>query len=308
MEQPFATEELKEELERALGFRLRELTRLDGASALNFKAVRETDGMTFAVKCSPFDRQVMFDHLTENLKKLEGSKAVRRIFERECPPTFRGCNVVCMTWCGGERLFPDRLTREQLAVFMDDYLEFSKAMQRVENPYPATDLRLVRQALLLSFTGFWGGLLRRFVDREIAEDSVVYRPELMRTVHSDFHHGNFLFVDGRVNGYLDLEEFRKGYPAEDIMRYFICAAEHLRWYELHRLRRILACFEQAVRQMPFAKEEWLLAVNGRFLTKVGGITCGKRIGPFRYLNLVFKARFYRRLRNRLADIRPEEAR
>ena len=39
MKQDFETEELKDELERALGFRLRSLGRLDGARALNFKAV-----------------------------------------------------------------------------------------------------------------------------------------------------------------------------------------------------------------------------------------------------------------------------
>ena len=50
MEQTFETSELKAELERSLGFALRSLERLDGASALNFKAVRASDGMTYVAR------------------------------------------------------------------------------------------------------------------------------------------------------------------------------------------------------------------------------------------------------------------
>jgi len=114
MKQPFATEELKDELERKLGFRLRELTRLDGASALNFKAVREADGLPFAVKCSPPSRQRMFDNLVRHLEETRGTKAVRRLFEKECPTVFRSHNLICLEWCAGERLLPDQLTDDQL--------------------------------------------------------------------------------------------------------------------------------------------------------------------------------------------------
>lgn len=48
--QTFETSELKAELERSLGFELKSLERLDGAAALNFKAVRASDGMTFAAR------------------------------------------------------------------------------------------------------------------------------------------------------------------------------------------------------------------------------------------------------------------
>ena len=48
MKQDFETVDLKAELERSLGFGLKSLDRLDGASALNYRAVRTSDGMTFA--------------------------------------------------------------------------------------------------------------------------------------------------------------------------------------------------------------------------------------------------------------------
>ena len=82
VKQDFETEELKGELERALGFRLRSLERLDGARALNFKAVRDSDGFAFAVKCAPpNERQGLFRHLLEHLEVTEGTRAVRRVFE-----------------------------------------------------------------------------------------------------------------------------------------------------------------------------------------------------------------------------------
>lgn len=86
----FDVDGLRRTLESSLGFRLRELRRLDGASALNFKAVRAEDGFTFAVKCSPPQRKLMFNHLVQHLEVLGGTKAVRRIFAETCPAAFNG--------------------------------------------------------------------------------------------------------------------------------------------------------------------------------------------------------------------------
>ena len=297
MEQGFETGELKSELERSLGFRLRSLVRLDGARALNFKAVRDSDGMKFAVKCSPpNERQMLFRHLLDHLEVTKGTKAARRLFEKECPPTFRGCNLVCMSWCDGVRMFPDELTGEQLAVFLDDYRDFSDAMQKTGLflPHdPSAEWR--RQAL--AKCGGPGGWIARRVLEEIPEEELVYRKDLLRIVHGDFHHGNFLFVDGRVSGYLDLEEFRQGYPADDLLRYFCCAVEHLRWYETWRKCRILRQFARAVALLPYSRHEWLVAINARFMNRVFMRTGTRRaIGLIPALHLAYRARFYRKLR------------
>ena len=296
MKQDFPTEELKAELERTLGFRLRSLVRLDGASALNFRAEREGDGLVFAVKCSPKFRQVMFDHLVAHLRETEGTKAVRRLFADECPPTFRGHNVICLSWCAGERKFPDQLTEGQLVAFLDDYLAFSGAMQRATGIAPHDPMLEWRGKALANCHGLWGGKVRRLIERDLPAAGVTYRPEHLKVIHGDFHHGNFLFVNGRVNGFFDLEEFCEGYPADDLIRYFVCAAEHLRWYEGWRIGRILARFAVAVRHLPYPREEWETAINCLLMRKIYMKTQDGSVGFVRAVNLLFRARLYRRLR------------
>lgn len=292
MRQDFETAGLKAELERSLGFRLRTLERLDGASALNFKAVREADGLAFAVKCSPASRQVMFDHLVRHLEETKGTKAVVRLFEKECPSTFRGYNVICLSWCVGERLFPDQLSRLELEAFLAEYLSFSAAMQKATLIAPPDPIERWRAGALAACRGVLGRPLRSLIERELPADEVRYRPERLGVIHGDFHHGNFLFVSGRLNGVFDLEEFCGGYPADDIVRYFVCAAEHLRWYEQGRKRRLLRRFAEAVGFLPYPAEDWVVAIGGLLVRKLYVKAEGRRLGLAQIANLLFRARFY----------------
>lgn len=296
MKQDFETSELKAELERSLGFELKSLERLDGACALNFKAVRASDGMTFAVKCSPPSSQMMFDRLVEHLEALKGSKAVRRVFEKECPPTFRGHNVLCTAWTFGVRIFPDRLTDKQVRDWLDDYIAFSAAMQKVRTFGAARPIRQWREDALKKCRGLAGWIMRRLLT-EMDPADCDYRPELLCVIHGDYHYGNFLFVDGKVDAYLDLEEFRLGYPADDILRNVVCATEHLRWYAWGRRRRMLRVFALAVRQLPYSRHEWMMAINARFISKLYKRT--RKVDRFtlaQALNLAWRVGFYRRMR------------
>ena len=296
MRQDFTTEELKGELERGLGFRLRSLTRLDGASALNFKAVRETDGLAFAVKCIPPRRRDMYEHLVRHLDETKGTKAVSRIFAETCPATFRSYHLVCLTWCEGRRMFPDQLTESQFVAFVDEYQRFSEVMQTSTLIVQADPIDKWRTAVMEQCRGFWGRFLRRFADRELPKDETAYCSDRLRVIHGDFHHGNFLFADGRLSGFFDLEEFCYGYPADDIVRYFVCAAEHLKWYELGRLRLILQRFERAVCRLPYPTDEWLTAIDGLLVRKIYKKTRNAHVMPWQVLNLLFRARFYLRLK------------
>lgn len=292
MKQPFKTSDLKAELESALGFSLRSLSRLDGASALNFKAVREPDGLAFAVKCLPVERHGIFEHLVRHLDETKGTKAVFRLFAEECPRTFRSYNVICLSWCDGERLFPDQLTPEQFADFLKEYLTFSAAMQKSTRVLPADPIADWRTEALAACCGFRGRWLHRLIERELPADVVAYRQDRLGVIHGDFHHGNFLFVDGRLTGFFDLEEFCEGYPADDIVRYIVCAAEHLKWYEQWRKREILKRFSEAVGQLPYPEDEWQTAIGGLLIRKIIKKIGGRRLGLFQMLNLLFRARFY----------------
>ena len=300
-QQDFGTNELKDELERSLGFKLRSIERLDGASALNFKAVRASDGFTFAVKCSPPIYHERFARLVEHLESLKGSKAVRRVFEKECPPTFHGYNLLCTDWCFGVRIFPDRLTDSQLDACLDEYLAFSDAMQNVRTFDPARTIKRWRDEAFGKCRGLSGAIMRRILDGMLPEECD-YHSNLLRVIHGDFHHGNFLFVDGKVDRYLDLEEFRQGYPADDMLRFFVCAAEHLRWYAWRRKRRTLRAFARAVRRMPYSRHEWMFSINARFISKMYMRTWKSECFTLgQALNLAWRHRLYRTMRKIVDD-------
>lgn len=295
MKQDFTTEELQAELERSLGFRLKSLTRLDGASSVNFKAVRESDGYAFAVKCSPPERQTAFEGLVQHLRELKGTKAVCRVFEQEAPSTFRGYNVICLEWCVGRRLFPDQMSSDELIRFLDDYMAFSAAMQKTSQIAPCEPTKRWRAQALVACHGLFSGWLRRILEEELPEVSVSYRKDGLSVVHGDFHHGNFLFVDGSVSGFFDLEEFCFGYPADDIVRYFVCATEHLNFYEQHRKRRILRRFEEAVRHLPYSRMEWRVAIKSLLLRKIYGKVFPGGLNFWKAVNIAYRMSFYHKL-------------
>lgn len=299
MKQPFKTEDLKAELERALDFPLRSLVRLDGASALNFKAVREEDGLTFLVKCIPPERRAFCRHLVANLEVLRDVKVPKRLFVDKSVRPFRSYEIICLSWCEGRRRYPDQLTESQLKSLLDDYLNLSRAFQGLPAINAADRLMDFRQLAVRGCTGLFGGVIQRLIGRIVPAESVIYKSELLRVIHGDFHHGNFLFVDGRVTGFFDLEELSWGYCAEDIVRYFVCAAEHVPWFACRRRRRILRRFALAVRYLDYSRDEWVLAINGLLIRKFAKKICGGRLGPLRTVNLLYRAIFYVRLKREI---------
>ena len=299
MKQDFETDELKAELERTLGFPLRSLVRLDGASALNFKAVREGDGLAFLVKCIPSERRAFCRHLVANLEVLRDVKVPRRLFADRLTSPFHSYGIVCLSWCEGRRLYPDQLTEDQLKVLLDDYLNLSRAFQCLPEINAADRLLDFRHFAVCGCRGVCGGIIRRVIDRIVPVDSVRYKTDLLRVIHGDFHHGNFLFIDGRVTGFFDLEELCWGYCAEDIVRYFVCAAEHVPWFACWRHRRILRRFALAVRYLGYSRDEWELAINGLLIRKFAKKICSGRLGPLRTVNLLYRAIFYARLKREI---------
>ena len=299
MKQPFKTGELKAELERALGFRMAEFVRLKCVNSVNFKAVREGDGLAFTVKCIEPRRKFGYDLIVRHLRELEGSLAPQRVFEKECPKSFCGYGLICLKWCAGGPVWPDRLSEAEMDAFLDDYQEFSRALQRTTHhiqPYPAAKWRT--DALLRCARG-WGRLVRPFVE-ECKPDESFFRPERLRVTHGDLHPKNFAFQGGRVSGFFDVEGLTLGYPAWDILRYLTFSIDHLRFYERCRTRRILARFARAVRKMPYSPEEWAVAINVTWLEQVYKKLCTRRVSLLQALQLRLHARLFRRLRQIVA--------
>ena len=286
---------LHDALEQSLGFSLKPLERLDGEINLNFKAVRATDGLTFAVKCSPPEKHAAFAVLCGHLAALEGTKAARRLFS-EALAEFRGYDILCLSWCDGERLFPDRLTDAQMEALADDYLDFSRALQHTKPSCPPDDCVAMRRLALGKCRGFWSRGIRRLLEQELTEESVRLRPEKTRLIHGDLHHGNFLFKDGRVSGFFDFENVTYGYPAEDLIRYFVCASEHLRWYEQHRKRRILRLFRVVVMRLKYPADEWETAINRLLVGKIARKAADRGLGFWMSVNLLYRSRYYRELK------------
>ena len=291
---------LHDALEQALGFPLKPLERLDGVINLNFRAVRTTDGLTFAVKCSPPEKRAAFAALCGHLAALEGTKAARRLFP-DALAQFRGYDILFLSWCDGERLFPDRLTDGQMTALADDYLDFSRALQRTQPSCPPDDCITMRRFALGKCRGVWSCGVRRLLERELTEEGVRLRPEKTRLIHGDLHHGNFLFKDGRVSGFFDFENVTRGYPAEDFVRYFICAAEHLRWYEQHRKRRILRLFRTAVARLGYPADEWETALNRLLVSKIARKAANRGLGFLMSANLLCRARYYLALKRAAAE-------
>ena len=299
--QDFKTEELRSFLEKGFGWRLRSLDRLPGHTwSLNFRAERESDGFVFLVKCSPSGRGALADSrwraLTCHAEELSGAKATQRLF-KDGPSTFGKCNLLYLSWCAGVRRFPDQLSPREFAAFVDDYLDFSRALQKTTQVLPCDDLTRLRTSVLVALrksrTVSWFGDL---LECDMPTDDVTYRRELVRVTHGDLHHGNLHFVGNRVSGFFDLEELRSGYPTQDIVRYIVCAGEHLRGLSFWRRLRTLRRFEQTVLRLPYSAHEWNLAIDAYFLWKAQGRIRNGRIGFFTALNLRYRYAFYRRLR------------
>lgn len=289
--QRFPTERLKVHLEKALGFPLASLTRLPGyANSLNFKAVRASDGLVFAVKCSdPADTERRA-RLVTHLDELKGTKAVQRLFP-EVTGEFEGFSLLFLSWCPGERVFADRLSGDELDAFLDDYLALSAALQRTSDHRSAEEPADRFERVMAKLHGFGTGRIRRFLEEQASLGYVAYRTEKLRIIHNDFHHGNFLFVDHRVAGYFDFEEFRPGYPAEDLIRYITVCSEHLHFHEFCRLKGLLAAFRRLVRRAPYTKDEWHVAVNAMLLYRIEKYI-RRGLGPLRVVRLNLRFRFY----------------
>ena len=293
MQVDFAPGELKAELERSLGFAIRSFRRLKCVNSMNFKAVRDSDGFAVTVKCMPEWRKLGYDQTVLHLRELRGSKSVQRVFEQECPERFRGHYLLCLAWCEGAGVSPDRITADQLRAFLEDYLGFSAALQNTTGSLPAYPTVRWRREALAKCRGFWGGLLKKAIEA-IPEEESGFREDRLRVTHGDLHPGNFAFANGRVTGFLDVEGLTLGYPAWDLVRYFYFCASHLGFWQIRRRRLLLERFAETVRYLPYECDEWKASINAIWFEQVWKKTDGRRLSPAAVAQLLAVNRIFRR--------------
>lgn len=298
MTRDFELGRLKEHLERCLGWRVRALDPVGHASgSLNYRAVRESDGFSFLVKLKrktgrDIDQRLDAS-LSRQLEALSGTKAVQNLF-RDQLEDFAEYRVRCLTWCEGGSAHPDRLTDEELSGILHEHQVLIDALQHTEPSMSARDGVASLMRIKAGLRGVFGCLLKRILVRRMPVTVVAHDPLRIKVIHGDFHAGNFTVLDGRITGIFDLEESRYGYPAEDIVRFYVCAAEHLNWLSWYRHRRILDSFAKAVRTLPYPADEWHVAINGLLIYKVlRKVEKGCGIG--RSLNLLWRMGLYRRM-------------
>ncbi|MBO7482560.1 MAG: phosphotransferase [Kiritimatiellae bacterium] len=296
----FSVDGLRALLEERLGGGLRRFEMVTECSRPENFRVETASGERLLVKCVPPERgriRYFRDYFLPHLVALRDVPCAVRLSHG--PWDFGGCVVVALAWCAGGRVMPDRLTPAQEASLVKGYAQLSDAMQRAGAVLEPRDNVAVRAEALRLLSGPGCGALRRFVERDMPSDAMSYDPKRMKVIHGDFHHGNVHFDGDALAGVMDFEDFRTGYPADDWVRYVVCGAEHLKWFDFAGRRRLLALF---ARLLPLAPaDEWREAVDGLLVRKIWR-RFSRRKGPAAWLalNLRFRLGFYMRLRALIA--------
>ena len=299
----FDTAALASAMARAWGVEATSVVRLAGhAHSINFRVEAKGAG-TFAAKCVPAARVRALRRLVAHAASAAYPDVPSLLFGGKVFE-FGKWKVLALRWIGGTYRCPDELTADETANFLGAHAGFLKGLSDDGEILPVRDaLALKRDLLARLGPGGAPGIVREL--RLMEDASLVLAPEETSIIHGDLHHKNFCFAGGRVGGFLDIEELRFGTPAEDLVRYVVCRAEHLRWYKLHALRKLFDVFREFVRRTPYSRRAWLFAVDGYLLRKLdkkigkdGGVSLAGR------LNLAVRFGFYRRLREIVCAERP----
>jgi len=213
--------------ERAFGATFVSFTRIEaGNSSFNFKAV-EPDGRTHLVR---FFRDNARPPL-EVLHLVAGRLVPGASFGGGSFPVGNGWNVCAFEWREGKSVDPAKTTDAQIASLAKAYREFSGAL---------------------------GNVAGLSADRDLLRFRAGIAP---RPIHGDMHFKNVFFEGDEATSFFDLEKIRLGFPTEDLLRYFIHAAERTRFWRVGRMAAIKRNFAKLVRVSGHPASAWLAAVD-----------------------------------------------
>lgn len=277
------------------------LERLQGhAHSINYRATAENEGgrrATFALKCVPPGGSARLDRLLRHLGSAKCNNIAHLLFGGKTIQ-INGWTILALEWARGEVVLPDELDTRRRDAFLRAHAQFIDGLADDGAILPAFDAAAAKRELACRCAG------DAAVMRELAlmDDGTLTLPEeKTRIIHGDLHWENFRFAGGGNCVFFDLEELRFGAPAEDIVRYFACRAEHMHWWDARGRARLAARFGEIVAATPYSLREWLFAINGYFLHKLLKKTAGGgRIGAARRMNIAFRGSFYAELRREAA--------
>ena len=293
MKRDFSLESLSEALRVGYGLSSPVLTPLKGyAHSLNFKVV---DGSTvFAAKVVQSCKTAALERLLAHTAPSEGGVAATRLFGGKVLD-FGELKVMALRWIGGDRVSPDELDDAGIDSLVSAYTKFLDGLRDDGFILPLRDAVALKPRLVERLKGMglasWARELRL-----VADGSLVLDPSRIRVIHGDLHYENFRFADGKVSGFLDLEELRFGTPAEDIIRYTLCSAERRKWLTPRARRRLLAAFAAIVERMQLTRSEWLFAIDSYLLRKIDRRTRDGRPSLLKRIGMAGRFGMYRDLR------------
>ena len=297
--QGFAVDSLRQVVEDGFGIEVATLDRLPGHShSLNFR-VRTADGTPFVVKCLRRDAGRRLRRIVAHAGSLKGDCVPSVLFGGKMLD-FGDYAVLALRWIGGERRSCDRLSFGEATSLVRAYATFQRSLRDDGEVLPALDYVAMRERLL--------ELIDRHAARELRQELKGMRPTYLRhdpaatgVIHGDLNYGNLHFSNGAVTGFLDIEELRFGCPTEDLVRYVVCSAEHLQWYEFRSTAAVLRRFADIVRNTGYSVGEWMLAIDGYLLRKLEKKIDSPRPSLWQRLNLHWRLKLYRRLREIVND-------
>ncbi len=302
MKADFGIGELKSALESGYGVAVAALERLPGhAHSINFKVATE-DGAAFAAKCFPAAHVSMFERLLAHTAPSENPLAVTRLFDGRILE-FGSWRIAALKWIPGGRKYPDELTDAEADEFLSAYGAFAAGLKDDGFIMPVRDGLALKRKLIERLKGGNAPAIVREL-KLMPDDTLSLAPEARRIIHGDLHWENFRFEGGRVSGFLDLEALRFGTPAEDFVRYIVCRAEHLRWYDLGGRRRLLDAFRMFLARTSLTRAEWLFAIDGYLLRKLDKKIKARRVPLATRINLGARFGFYRELRDEVYRAMP----
>jgi len=291
---PFPMQDFARALEDGFGISVKSVSALPGMShSLNFK-VTDAAGSTCVFKCVHGDGGDALKRVFAHARSI-GSECVPKLLFDGKTVDFGGYRVFAITWMYGERKMADRLSHGEIASLVERSGELLGALRDDGFVLPARDLVSVRGELLARLDQKSHGELYEEIEA-INAVSLVRDPARTCIIHGDLNPGNVRFSRGRVSGFLDIEELRLGYRAEDLVRFAICSAEHVKWYEFWRTAGVRRAFAEMVRIAGIPADEWLLAINGYLLWKLKRKVLGSTLAPALRMRMKWRIRLYRDMR------------